>query len=264
MSTPPQIQFTVEPHGAFERLLWTKTNGDKGFMWVKPEDGFLWVIDARNAIAAADEWRIQQYFTNGIRTRLIKLVDGYLREMIPLREGMLTINFGANIGEVAIVMSHYGKVIAIEPDPKVLPALWENAHDRSIEVVAAAAWHVDGPITLYQKPKTADSSVIDMVGPGVTVAGMTLDTIFGGLPGGTIADLLLGDAEGAEPEVLQGATETLKRTRYVSIRVGPERHGQSSAPLVRPILEAAGFEILFDAEETIIGRNRALHEVAHG
>ena len=54
------------------------------------------------------------------------------------------------------------------------------------------------------------------------------------------------EAEGAEPEVLKGASKTLRRTHYISIDCGPERGLEQEAVLM-PVLENLkqfGFEII--------------------
>ena len=62
--------------------------------------------------------------------------------------------------------------------------------------------------------------------------------------------------EGGSYWLGKGARETLKRTRYVSIRNALERHGASPRDLCLPILEEANFEIIHDENETLIGKNR--------
>lgn len=233
-----------------------------GHFWVaRGADNVIWVADQHDRMAMALMNRVVRYLHPGIGQRIARLIHAYLnRDMIPIPPGARVINFGANVGEVAIGLVAMGAwVIAIEPDPNVLPALKANGRGRPIRVVPAAAWKEDGPITLYVASKKADSSVIDVCGEPTTVAGRRIDTLLSEF-GADHQDvhLLLGDAEGAEPEVLEGATETLKRTRYVSLRVSPERHGKSSVDLCEPLLRAAGFDILYNANETLIGRNQAL------
>jgi FkbM family methyltransferase len=262
MNADHNISFTITTRGSVSRLDWVHRDcaDDKGSILVdEGNEGLLIVRDQDgNEIAAADGWRVQRYLYRGIAARIETLLRGYLGipgAEIEIKPGDVIINFGANIGEVALGLANMGaKVLAIEPDPKVISALRANAFGRDIEVQACAAWQSDDEITLYLATKHADSSVIDDVGPPVRVMGRKIDTLFQGYA----VDLILGDAEGAEPEVLRGARQTLRSTRYVAIRTGDERHGESSAPLCLPILEAAGFEILSTAQETIIGRNKHL------
>ena len=49
------------------------------------------------------------------------------------------------------------------------------------------------------------------------------------------------EAEGFEPEVLEGAGEVLKRTELVTVDAGEERGGASTAPECLNLLFGAGF-----------------------
>jgi FkbM family methyltransferase len=200
-----------------------------------------------------------RYLKRGIATRCTKLLRDYLKDgLISVPQGAVVINFGANIGEAAIALERRGAcVLAIEPDPNVLPALRANACGRQIEVIPYVAWHTDGAVPLYLATKKGDTSVINPSDQCINATAKRLDAIVRERCLEEVY-LILGDAEGGEPEVLEGAAETLKITRYVSIRVSPERRGSSSAPQCMAILEAAGFDILSDDNETLIGRNRAL------
>jgi hypothetical protein len=51
------------------------------------------------------------------------------------------------------------------------------------------------------------------------------------------------DAEGAEPEVLKGATLTLAKIKWVAIVVGPEREDRGTFREVQEILEQSGFKV---------------------
>lgn len=227
--------------------------------------GIFWVHDGVDLMAAVEIWRIRRYLYRDMARRRRKLLTSYLGDgKVPLARGVDVINFGANIGEVAIELAAQDCLVyALEPDPNVIPALLLNAKSKPIRVLPIAAWHSDGPLPLYVESEKADTSAINHDGEKTIACGRTIDSILdeAGLDS---VHLIVGDAEGGEPEVLQGATEALKRTRYVSVRTGLERRGQSSAGLCRAILEGAGFEILQDENETLIGRNRdeLIHAVA--
>lgn len=240
-------------------VLWSRRDGknDNGAYIVgHSQDGIIWFHDGMDRIAAVNEWRVRRYLYRGVNHRFEKLLRDYLGNgLIKIPDGARIINFGANIGEVALALTRKGaKVLAIEPDPNVLPALRANARGRLIDIAEVAAWKEDTQLTLYLASERADTSVIDNVGPQVQVPGRKIDTL---LCERGVYDvyLIVGDAEGGEPEVLEGARETLKRTRYVSIRVSPERHGASSEGLCRDVLVRAGFEIVSCENETLIGRN---------
>lgn len=219
--------------------------------------GIIWFHDGKDRIAAANAWRVQRYLYRGIDRRFKALMRDYLGNgLIDIPDGARVVNFGANIGEVALALNRKGAhVVAIEPDPNVLPALMANARGRRIDVCPYVAWCEDGKIKLNIATEKGDTSVINPSSETIEAYALRLDTIAGFGKNRLPVHLIVGDAEGAEPEVLQGATEVLKRTRYVSIRVGAERNGKCPGPECREILERAGFSILMDENEILIGKN---------
>jgi FkbM family methyltransferase len=205
---------------------------DHGVYWIARDaatPAVLWVCDGLDRIAASDDWRVARYLYRGIARRCDILVKDYLGGgVIPLPTGNV-INFGANIGEAAIALARRSAVVlAIEMDPNVVPALQANeAAISSLYALQAAVWKEEGTIPISIATRMADTSAINLSDEHLTVSAERLDTImkrWGG-PFDPI-DLILGDAEGAEPEVLMGAVETLKRTKYVSLRLGAERTGK--------------------------------------
>ena len=68
------------------------------------------------------------------------------------------------------------------------------------------------------------------------------------------------EAEGHEPEVLEGSLETLKKTKYITVDVGPERNHKSTFDSVHLILTNASFQILEKGKirETVLYFNQAL------
>lgn len=214
--------------------------------------GVIWFHDGKDRIAAVNEWRIRRYLYRGISLRFGALLRDYLGNgLINVPAGSNVINFGANIGEVALALNRKGaNVLAIEPDPNVLPALTANAKGRRIDVKSVVAWHAECEVDLHVATEKGDTSVINGSAETIRAKAARIDDLTN-MP----IHLIVGDAEGAEPEVLQGAAETLKRTRYVSIRVGAERNGKCPGLECREILERAGFTILMDENEILIGEN---------
>jgi FkbM family methyltransferase len=237
---------------------------DKGVFWVAPVASDLyWVSDGIDRIAAAVPERIKRFLYRGVASRCLHLAKRYLNGLVPIQAGDTVINFGANIGEIALVIAGQGaRVFAIEPDPGVLVALRANAAGRKIAVIEAAAWNKVEMLTLFQKTDTADTSVFNPSGRTIEVPAVTIDALDSTDIGiGDRIKLLIGDAEGAEPEVLEGARETLKKTEYVSVCASAERAGESTQKACLAILEDAGFDIIHKEDTkfcTLIGRNRTL------
>jgi hypothetical protein len=77
--------------------------------------------------------------------------------------------------------------------------------------------------------------------------------------------LLKLEAEGAEPEVLEGAISVLNSIDYVSADVGPERgiHEQETRDTVVNFLEAHGFELIKESKghrKIVLLRRKGLSE----
>lgn len=227
-----------------------------------------WFDDGQARMAVAIPERGRWHFCSGIRPRLEGLTLRYLRGLIDVRPGDVVINFGANIGEVAVTLADRGaRVVAIEPDPYVLPALNANAKSRKIAVVPFAAWNADTQLTLNLATANADTSYFQPSAERVTgqidVSAYRIDTMLQGQNFDRIR-LIVGDAEGAEPEVLEGARETLAKTDYVSVCASAERNGEVTSPACERILTDAGFEILYREKSRfymLIGRNREVADV---
>jgi FkbM family methyltransferase len=246
-----------------EEVRWSATSGARGRFWtaVSP-DGVFWVSDGEDRMAALPK-RALRFLRSGIASRCNGLVDRYLKGIVPVGEGDTVVNFGANIGEVAVTLAKRGaRVIAIEPDPNILPFLAANAEGKRIEIAPVAAWYLDGDVEVHIATDTADTSVFEPK-PGRSTSRMSLPcrTI-----DGIVADrgidrvrLIVGDAEGAEPEVLAGAFATLAMTDYVSISCSDERCGQTTIDTCERILWNSGFETVH-RESTkfciLIGKNR--------
>lgn len=221
--------------------------------------GVIWAFDGTAEMAGAVEERMRRFFNRGIAARRLKLTRRHLVDKVPILAGDFVINVGANIGEVAITLADWGaSVFAIEPDPNVLPALRANAAGRPIEVVPVAAWHEDGPLQMYIDTAHGDTSAFNPSPEPTFLEARRIDTLMGDRPTTRIR-LIVGDAEGAEPEVLEGARETLKRTEYVSLAASAERCGERTLDACEAMLRTANFDIIHREETkfcTIIGKAR--------
>jgi FkbM family methyltransferase len=244
-----------------QRVIWRKASdhSENGVYWVGIDrSGIHWVCDGQERIAALPA-RIFRFFRQGVASRCNRLIDKYLRDMVSVSPGDTVINIGANIGELAITLAERGAaVLAIEPDPSVLPLLRANAAERSIEVVPFAAWNADGPLEMYLASESADTSVFNVTKDRFTANATRIDTMMRGRSIERVR-LIIGDAEGAEPEALEGAAETLKITDYVSIRASAERCGESTLEACEAILARSGFDILYREETgfcTLIAKSR--------
>lgn len=239
-----------------QRILWKTDKDEAGIFWAAEGDGIVWFSDGRMVMANISRERVWRFWKRGLEKRFLYLGGRYFKGIPPVGKGDTVINFGANVGELCVQLSGMcgADVIAVEPDPIVRVALLANAELYGFQVAPFAAWKENCKLTMHLAPGSADTSAFGG-GKEITVTARTIDSL---APGGPIK-LICGDAEGAEPEVLMGATETLERTEYVSLCCSAERNGENTLDDCEELLKAHGFEILSRQETSfcqLIGRRQ--------
>lgn len=212
-------------------------------------DGAAFVLETtghRMRVPSALIWRS---YRRGWPARKARLAAEFgLGDPFPVAPGETVIDIGANVGDFALTAAEAGaRVFAFDGDPVVVACLKANTADiPEVTADCAILWKQAGEVTFYSAPDRADSSLFRPPGAGVTAftaQATTLDALAGRHGIGAVA-LLKMDAEGAEPEVLEGAAEVLARTRAVAIDTGPERNGEETGPACAAILRDRGFAIL--------------------
>ena len=131
---------------------------------------------------------------------------------------------GANIGNFSMICESLGAtVLALEPDRREFSALEMNAEGRNITPLPYALWRESKQMEFYDCNDEGDSSLIDPGGASRSylVQAMALDEL-AELPDGPIKLLKL-EAEGAEPEIIDGMTKSLSRISFIAVDMGPER-----------------------------------------
>lgn len=215
---------------------------------VRPEGGhFVVSCDGHEiAMASATRWRL---YRRGWDARMARLSHQFgVGSPIGIGPGDTVIDIGANVGEFTLAQAARGaRVFAIEGDPAVFDCLRLNtAGNPAITPVQALIWKEEADLTFYSAPRQSDSSVFRPTS-GETLRELrlpatTLDRLAErlGIDGVT---LLKCDAEGAEPEVIEGGRALLARTRHVAFDTGPERMGQETSQEVERLLTALGFTV---------------------
>jgi FkbM family methyltransferase len=139
------------------------------------------------------------------------------------------IDIGANVGEFthASVLKGAEKVLAFEPDRSTFYCLLKNISSEKVIKKEIALSNLTGDQIFYSAPLGADSSLVrpDVDNVETTVYGSRFDDLDILMPA---SSLLKMDAEGAEPEVLEGFGGELRNLRWLATDVGPERHGEST------------------------------------
>lgn len=165
------------------------------------------------------------FFKRGIMPRINNLVRDYHLDTFEIVPGGVFIDCGANIGELGIWARQNGLgYVAFEPE--VLEARCcdlNNFHGKK-KTHRLALWNETTTVTFFSKPESADSSILEIEGEvhRAMVPATTLDDALdlSGVSGTTILKI---EAEGAEPEVLEGAAQALSMVDWVAIDCGFER-----------------------------------------
>ncbi len=156
-----------------------------------------------------------------------------------LRPGNTFVDVGANWGYFSLMAAHRvgsnGRVIAVEPDPRLYGALAANVARNSLSNVtrlsiAAAAVAGTAPLHGFRQGdgNRGVSSLLGghASGPSFTVRTAPLDGLLDSL-GIDLVDLVKIDVEGAEGLALTGMVDGLRRHRYKRVLV--EMHPRALA-----------------------------------
>ena len=188
------------------------------------------------------------FYIAGFSNRLERLRNEYLISSILFSDNDIVIDCGANIGEIGLYFRSVScsvRYYGFEPSLREFECCAYNNPGQNI--VNKGLWNETGDLLFYQKSSQADSSFIEINDYDYTVEVpvVRLDEFDIG-DGYETIKLLKIEAEGAEPEVIEGARQTLKRVQYVSVDVGAERgisHEMTIIPVINALM-AQGFELL--------------------
>lgn len=179
-------------------------------------------------------------------------LDGF----VEINKGDVVIDGGAHVGGFSLAASnHAGHVFAIEPDPRLQDALTQTLRNiNNVDIHQIALGDSTGDVEFLLASNPSENSFINVdtgkKSKSTKIRGMTLDDFVSLLDYKRI-DFFKLDAEGAEPEVINGFGNITPLK--VAIDTSPERNGNKTTDSVRELLESRGYEIRVQ-NDVVFGR----------
>ena len=154
-----------------------------------------------------------------------KLIYNYCLENITFEENDVIIDCGANVGELGLFFTQKNlnvRYIGFEPSKKEYLVCKLNHPDS--EILNLGLWNEKNKLDFYVKSDTADSSLFQ-IEDYIDIETINVDRQDNiiNYEKYELIKLLKIDAEGAEPEILMGASKLLHKIKYITVDVGPER-----------------------------------------
>ena len=187
---------------------------------------FFFTIEEKKKIKFINKFRGINLYRNGIFDRANFIFSSYCLDKIIFNENDIIIDCGANYGDLYLKLSnlnlpvHY---IGIEPSPSDFSCLEFNVTNK-FKIINKALGKTNGKMPFYLSEDEGDSSIIEpaQFKEIISVPVMRLDNLIQELNIDKIK-LLKVEAEGYEPEVLEGLGDKVKICEYIAIDGGYER-----------------------------------------
>lgn len=194
--------------------------------------------------------RMSRYprYTRGLEFMQDSLLKSYCLSLTEVQYFRNIIDVGTQEGIFfSAVQRHVPqcRVLGIELEKAEYLCSHLNSDGKTTLIVNAGAWNEDGVAQFESLANSGDSSLIHhrMSNDFRWIQTLKIDSLATDYFGLNVIDCIKLDAEGAEVEVLMGARNTLLRTRFVSVDVGPERgpNQESTKDEVNVFLKSMGF-----------------------
>ena len=196
-------------------------------------------ISYRSGLYIKNYKDLEIYFPNKRILRLVnnpelsfdKIYHSYCIEKISFSSNDVIVDCGANVGELNLALALRGvdiHYIGFEPDEETFKCLELNNKNMNSDLYNLALSNISGESNLYLDNEGGNSSLVDFgTESNVIVETRTLDSF-----NFEKIKLLKIDAEGFEPEVLEGAKESLENIEFISIDFGGERGPEQKKTIV--------------------------------
>lgn len=152
---------------------------------------------------------------------------------------------GANVGEFTTAAANIVKeVYAFDPDPETFGCLAKNVATYSnVHIFNEGLGNAEGSAPLYISHANSDSSFLAPRDKGDSCVMRPITTIAAVMERSGLQNIgfLKVEAEGFEPEILEGAGGRLQDVSKVAVDCGPERFGKDTFCECEKVLDEAGF-----------------------
>ena len=171
------------------------------------------------------------------------------KEFVEIEKGDVVVDVGAYVGAFSLLASNKAsKVLAIDPGAVINSSLQRNVKDYdNIKVSKRACWKNNQKMSLNISLSQNDNSLLDVddeafdIGRSIIVEANTLEKI--ALNNDLkVINFLKVEAEGVEPEVLEGALGGSIEVEKISINCGAERDGREPTEDVLNILKSHNYK----------------------
>ena len=189
-------------------------------------------------------------YKDGLAPRARDLGRSYFLDRIDFNAGDAVLDCGANVGDFylwfllnKIDIDYTG----FEPSPVEFSCLRKNVEGQSVHNIGL--WNKTDELTFYVSSQGADSSLIEPrhYDEKIVVQTKRLESMIE-----RPVKLLKLEAEGAEPEILEGLGDKLSSIEYITADLGYERGVEAESTLVPTI----NFLLVRNFELVEVGRGR--------
>jgi FkbM family methyltransferase len=202
----------------------TIMNRETRFNYVKESKMFK-AIENKNAMYFYEKMRGINTYSHGIKERADSLARLYKLNLVNFEKNDTVIDCGANFGDIFNSLDKNLNInyISFEPSPKEFDCIKLNCKRQTNNNLALH--NKSGKYEFFLKSNFGDSSLIEPAegyNEKISVNTITLDDY---VTKNNIEKIKLFkiEAEGSEPEVLEGAKNSLKKIKFITIDGGPER-----------------------------------------
>ena len=192
---------------------------------------------------------------NNYEIQLEKIFNTYCINSVNLKNGDLVLDCGANTGELFLSIKKRGieiDYVGFEPDKEAFTCLVLNTNMTENKHFNLGLSNKNNNKNFYFDSEGGNSSFIDFGSDNFEVVETKrLDS----LKFDKKIKLLKIDAEGYEPEVLEGSIRCLENIEYISVDFGAERGEKGNTTLVKvnQILTENNFQLVELSEYRLVG-----------